>query len=48
MRNPQAKDILQLEKLSVSYGPIQAVKQVDIKVKEGEIVVLLGDRKSVV
>jgi len=42
MRNPQAKDILQLEKLSVSYGPIQAVKQVDLTVKEGEIVVLLG------
>ncbi len=42
MRNPQVKEILRLEKLSVSYGPIQAVKQVEITVKEGEIVVLLG------
>jgi branched-chain amino acid transport system ATP-binding protein len=42
MRNPQAKEILRLEKLSISYGPIQAVKQVDLTVREGEIVVLLG------
>ncbi len=42
MRNSQAKEILRLEKLSISYGPIQAVKQVDLTVREGEIVVLLG------
>jgi branched-chain amino acid transport system ATP-binding protein len=42
MRNPQSKEILRLEKLSISYGPIQAVKQVDLTVREGEIVVLLG------
>lgn len=42
MREKQTKEILRLEKLSVSYGPIHAVQNVDITVNQGEIVVLLG------
>ncbi len=42
MRDKQVKEVLRLEKLSVSYGPIHAVQQVDITVNQGEIVVLLG------
>ena len=34
--------MLTLEKLSVSYGPIKAVREIDISVAEGEIVTLLG------
>ena len=34
--------MLTLEKMSVSYGPIQAVRDIDISVSEGEIVTLLG------
>ena len=36
------KDILQIKNLKVSYGPIQALKGIDITVKEGTIVALLG------
>ena len=34
--------MLTLEKMSVSYGPIKAVRDIDISVAEGEIVTLLG------
>ena len=34
--------MLTLEKMSVSYGPIQAVRNIDISVAAGEIVTLLG------
>lgn len=36
------KEVLKLENLEVSYGPIKALKRIDISVKEGEIVALLG------
>lgn len=36
------KEVLKLENLEVSYGPIKALKGIDISVKEGEIVALLG------
>lgn len=36
------KDILEIKNLKVSYGPIQALKGIDITVKEGTIVALLG------
>ncbi|MDD3831333.1 MAG: ABC transporter ATP-binding protein [Clostridia bacterium] len=34
--------ILQLKKLRVAYGPIQAVKGIDIDINKGQIVALLG------
>ncbi|MFC5627722.1 ABC transporter ATP-binding protein [Aliibacillus thermotolerans] len=34
--------IIEIEDLSVSYGPIQALRNVSLDVKKGEIVVLLG------
>lgn len=34
--------MLRANNLSVSYGPIRAVRDVDLEVKEGEIVTLLG------
>lgn len=36
------EDILTIKDLKVSYGPIQAIKGIDIKVKKGTIVALLG------
>lgn len=35
-------DLLTVEGLTVGYGPIQAVRSVDLEVAEGEIVALLG------
>jgi branched-chain amino acid transport system ATP-binding protein len=35
-------DLLSVRGLSVSYGPISAVRNVSLKVGEGEIVALLG------
>lgn len=35
-------DILTIKDLKVSYGPIQAIKGIDISVKKGTIVALLG------
>lgn len=40
--NAAAADILQVKNLKVSYGPIQALKGIDITVKRGTIVALLG------
>lgn len=34
--------ILELKNLQISYGPIKAVKGIDMKVKEGNIVAILG------
>jgi len=34
--------LLEVNKLQVSYGPIQAVRGIDLKVEEGQIVALLG------
>lgn len=34
--------ILELKNLQISYGPIMAVKGIDMKVKEGNIVAILG------
>lgn len=34
--------ILKIEELSVSYGPIMALRQVNLEVNEGEIVALIG------
>ena len=34
--------LLKLEKLGVSYGGIQAVNEIDLEVREGELVCLLG------
>lgn len=36
------KDLLVLENVSVNYGVIQAIKNVSLTVKEGEIVALIG------
>lgn len=36
------EDILTIKNLKVSYGPIQAIKGIDINVKKGTIVALLG------
>ena len=38
----QTKTLLKIEDLSVYYGPICAVKKIDLEVKEGEIVAVLG------
>jgi branched-chain amino acid transport system ATP-binding protein len=40
MSNPAA--LLQLSQLSVSYGPVEAVHQVDLHVSQGEIVTVIG------
>jgi branched-chain amino acid transport system ATP-binding protein len=37
-----ARNALQLEKLQVSYGAIAAVKGIDVRVDEGEVVTLIG------
>ena len=34
--------LLQLKGLSVSYGPVEAVHQVDLDVRSGEIVTVIG------
>ena len=36
------KEILTIRNLSMSYGPIQALKGVDLTVNEGQIVAILG------
>ena len=36
------KSLLQLRGLSVSYGPVEAVHQVDLDVRQGEIVTVIG------
>src|SRR2546430_15589587 len=38
----RAADLLSVRGLTVSYGPISAVRNVSLKVGEGEIVALLG------
>ena len=38
----QTKTLLKIENLSVYYGAICAVKQIDLEVKQGEIVAVLG------
>ena len=38
----QTNTILKIEDLSVYYGPICAVKKIDLEVKKGEIVAVLG------
>ncbi|MBR2967836.1 MAG: ABC transporter ATP-binding protein [Clostridia bacterium] len=35
-------DVLQIKGLKLNYGPINAIKGIDINVKEGQIVALLG------
>jgi branched-chain amino acid transport system ATP-binding protein len=35
-------DMLKLEKVSSFYGPIEALKDIDMEIKEGEIVSLIG------
>lgn len=35
-------EILRLEKLEVAYGPIKALKGIDITVREGQVIALLG------
>lgn len=37
-----SKTLLQVEDISVFYGPIQALRSVSLKVEEGEMVALLG------
>jgi branched-chain amino acid transport system ATP-binding protein len=39
---PSAPALLQVEHLTTRYGPIEAVKDVSIRVNEGEIVAVLG------
>ncbi len=34
--------LMQLQQLSVSYGPVEAVHQVDLEVRQGEIVTVIG------
>ena len=34
--------LMQLQQLSVSYGPVEAVHQVDLDVRQGEIVTVIG------
>lgn len=36
------KNLLQLRGLSVSYGPVEAIHQVDLEVRAGEIVTVIG------
>ncbi|MBQ9030163.1 MAG: ABC transporter ATP-binding protein [Parasporobacterium sp.] len=38
----QTNTLLKIENLSVYYGPICAVKKIDLEVKQGEIVAVLG------
>ncbi len=38
----EASEILQIKNLKVNYGPIQALKGIDVTVKRGTIVALLG------
>ncbi|MEO5699851.1 MAG: ABC transporter ATP-binding protein [Casimicrobiaceae bacterium] len=40
--NAKAQPLLELDKLEVAYGGIQAVKGIDIVVSEGELVCLIG------
>lgn len=42
----QTKSILKIENLSVYYGPICAIKKIDIEVNKGEIVAILGANGS--
>jgi len=44
--NSNKSNILEVKDLSVSYGHIQALKSIDIEVREGEIVVLIGANGS--
>ena len=37
-----AKALLELKKMTVKYGVIEAVREVDLTVNEGEIVTLIG------
>jgi len=41
-----SSNILELKDVSVRYGPIQAVKQVSLQVRRGEIVALIGTNGS--
>ena len=38
----QQKVLLQLRNFSVSYGPVEAVHQIDLDVRQGEIVTVIG------
>ena len=40
--NDQQKVLLQLRNFSVSYGPVEAVHQIDLDVRQGEIVTVIG------
>ena len=39
---PDAPALLQLRNFSVSYGPVEAVHQINLEVKRGEIVTVIG------
>lgn len=41
-KNPTPSDILTVQNLSVSYGGIEAVKNLSIRVPQGEIITLIG------
>lgn len=40
--NPDQNPLLDVSGLKVAYGPVEALKGVDLKVRKGEIVTLLG------
>jgi branched-chain amino acid transport system ATP-binding protein len=42
MSTPEMKTLLQVNDLKVAYGGIHAVKGIDLEVKEGELVALIG------
>ena len=42
MREPQAQPLLELRGLAVNYGPIAALNGIDLEVRTGEIVGLVG------
>ncbi len=42
-RHPGAPPILAVERLSKSFGPVEAVRDVEFEVHSGEVVALLGD-----